>query len=157
MSREISGQLECPSDCNLGRVRLPGQFPVAGTVQEGIVPRMEFGRNRTGDGSRARSTRRNRSATQKGVILLKTVAASHRDPRLFPDPGRSDAARRPNRHLSFGLGVHVRAGNSHARMGAAIAFRKLFGRFPGLQFIASPDIAARLWLRETRQLHVAVK
>ena len=42
-------------------------------------------------------------------------------------------------------------------MEAAIAFRKLFGRSPELQFMASPDIAARLWLRETRHLRVAVK
>lgn len=157
MSRELSGQLECPGDCNHWRARPPGRCPVALSVQDGILPHMEFGRNRTGEGCRARSTRRNRSATQKGVTPLKTVAVANRDPRQCPDPDRFDAARRPNRHPRIGLGVHVRAGNSHAWMGAAIAFRKLFGRFPGLQFIASPDIAARLWLRETRHTHVAVK
>ena len=157
MSRELSGQLECPGDCNHWRARPPGRCPVALSAQDGILPHMEFGRNRTGAESRARSTRRNRSATQKGVTPLKTVAVANRDLRQRPDPDRFDAARRPNRHPRFGLGVHIRAGNSLARMEAAIAFRKLLGRSPGLQFMASPDIAACLWRRETRHLHVAVK
>ncbi len=91
-----------------------------------------------------------------GTTVHMIVAAANRDPRQFPDPDRFDIARRPNRHLSFGLGVHICAGNSLARMEAAIAFRKLFGRFPGLQLMAPPEIAARMRFREIRHLHIAV-
>ena len=92
-----------------------------------------------------------------GTTIHMIVAAANRDPRQFPDPERFDISRRPNRHLSFGLGVHICAGNSLARLEAAIAFRKLFGRFPGLQLKAPPEIAARLRFREIRHLHVAVR
>ena len=91
-----------------------------------------------------------------GTTVHMIVAAANRDPRQFPDPDRFDIARRPNRHLSFGLGVHICAGNSLARMEDAIAFRKLFGRFPGLQLMAPPEIAARMRFREIRHLHIAV-
>lgn len=91
-----------------------------------------------------------------GMTVHMIVAAANGDPRHFPDPDRIDTARRPNRHLSFGLGVQIRAGNSRARMEAVIAFRKLFDRFPGLQLMASPEIAARLPFREIRHLHIAV-
>ncbi len=84
------------------------------------------------------------------------VAAANRGHRQFPDPDRFELARRPNRHLGFGLGGHICAGNSLARMDAAIAFRKLFGRFPGLRIMAQPEVAARLQVREIRHLNVAV-
>ena len=157
MSCELSGQLECPGDSSHGHVRPPGRCPVAHTAQEGILPRMDFRRNGTIEGSRARSTRRNRFAAQKCVTSLKTVAVTNRNPRQCPDPGRFEIARTPNRHSSFGLGVHIRAGNSLGRKEAAIALRKLFGPFSGLQLMASPDIAAHLRFREIRHLHVAVK
>ncbi|MDE0347382.1 MAG: cytochrome P450, partial [Boseongicola sp.] len=70
-------------------------------------------------------------AMSAGTAVHMIVAAASRDPRQFPDPDRFDMARRPNRPLSFRPGIHVCAGNSLARMDAAIAFRKLFGRFPG--------------------------
>ncbi len=92
-----------------------------------------------------------------GTTVHMIVAAANRDPRQFPDPERFDISRRPNRHLSFGLGVHICAGNSLARLEAAIAFRKLFGRFPGLRLEAPPEIAARLRFREIRHLYVAVR
>lgn len=71
-------------------------------------------------------------AIPEGISVHLVVVAANLDPRQFPDPGRFDMARRPNRPLSFCPGVHVCAGNSLARMEAAIAFRKRFGRFPGV-------------------------
>lgn len=50
----------------LGRSRL-----IVRSGQEGMLPHIEFGGNRTKEGSRTRSTRRNRSTTQKGVTHLK--------------------------------------------------------------------------------------
>ncbi|MXW85088.1 MAG: cytochrome P450 [Boseongicola sp. SB0667_bin_21] len=70
-------------------------------------------------------------ATPEGTVVHLVVVAANHDSRQFPDPDRFDMARRPNRPLSFRPGIHLCAGNSLARMDAAIAFRKLFGRFPG--------------------------
>ncbi|MGB1207803.1 MAG: cytochrome P450, partial [Paracoccaceae bacterium] len=63
----------------------------------------------------------------------------------------------PNRHLSFGLGVHICAGNTLARMEAAIAFQKLFARFPDLGLVAPAQIAPRLRFREVARLHIATR
>ena len=41
-------------------------------------------------------------------------------------------------------------------MEAAIAFRTFFGRFRGLQLMASPEIAARLRFREIRHVHIDI-
>ena len=91
----------------------------------------------------------------RGTTVHLIVAAANRDPGQFPDPDRFDISRRPNRHLSFGLGVHICAGNSLARLEAAIAFRRLFARFPKLQLVSPAEIAPRLRFREVKRLHVS--
>ncbi|MDE0520818.1 MAG: cytochrome P450 [Boseongicola sp.] len=91
-----------------------------------------------------------------GTTVHVIVSAANRDPRQFPDPDRLDMARAANRRLSFGPGVCNCAGISLARMEAAIALRKPFGRFPELQLMAPPEIATRLRFREIRHLHIAV-
>jgi cytochrome P450 len=92
-----------------------------------------------------------------GTSVHMIVAAANRDPAQFPDPDRFDIARRPNRHLSFGLGVHICAGNALARLEAVIAFQRLFARFPEMQLMAPARIAKRLRFREVEELRVAVK
>ena len=89
-----------------------------------------------------------------GTTLHMIVAAANRDPAQFPDPDRFDISRRPNRHLSFGLGIHICAGNSLARLEAAISFRKLFSRFPRMQLAGPAEIAPRLRFREIERLPV---
>ena len=90
----------------------------------------------------------------RGTTVHVIVASANRDPAQFPEPDRFDISRRPNRHLSFGLGVHICAGNSLARLEAALAFKRLFARFPDLQLAAPIETAPRLRFREVRRLHV---
>lgn len=68
-----------------------------------------------------------------GTFLHLAIAAANRDPAEFPDPDCFDVGRTPNRHLAFAHGIHTCAGNSVARIEAAIAFRKLLERFPRLR------------------------
>lgn len=68
-----------------------------------------------------------------GAYIHTCIGAANRDPAMFPDPDRLDIRRSPNRHLAFGGGIHICAGNSLARMEGAIALRRLFDRFPGLR------------------------
>ena len=84
------------------------------------------------------------------------INAANRDPAQFPNPDRFDITRRPNRHLSFGLGVHICAGNALARVEAQIAFQRLFRRFPKLALTIPAVIAPRLRFREVSSLHVSV-
>ncbi len=91
-----------------------------------------------------------------GTTAHLMIAGGNRDPAQFPDPDRFDIGRRPNRHLSFGLGIHICAGNSLARIEAAIAFQKLFDRFPGLHLTGPAEIADRIRFREVTKLPVAI-
>lgn len=89
-----------------------------------------------------------------GTTVHMIVAAANRDPAQFPNPDVFDITRRPNRHLSFALGIHICAGNALARLEAAIAFQRLFARFPDMQLTAPARIAPRLRFREVAHLHV---
>lgn len=91
-----------------------------------------------------------------GSFVHLMLGAGNRDPAQFPEPDRFDIARRPNRHLSFGLGVHICAGNALARIEAAIAFGKLFTRFPTLHLTGPVKLSPRLRFREVTELPVAV-
>jgi cytochrome P450 len=84
------------------------------------------------------------------------INAANRDPAQFPDPDRFDITRRPNRHLSFGLGIHICAGNALARIEAQIAFQRLFRRFPKLALKSSAVIAPRVRFREISSMHISV-
>ena len=92
-----------------------------------------------------------------GSSVHMIVAAANRDPAQFPEPDMFDISRRPNRHLSFGLGVHICAGNSLARLEARIAFKKLFSRFPDLSLVTPAKIAPRLRFREIAELNIATR
>ena len=91
-----------------------------------------------------------------GSRVHMMLGAANHDPDQFPDPERFDIARRPNRHLSFGLGVHICAGNSLARIEAGIAFNKLFTRFPTLRLDAPAKLSSRIRFREVKELQVSI-
>lgn len=54
--------------------------------------------------------------------------SANRDAAVFDDPFRFDIARSPNRHVTFGFGVHVCLGASLARMEMRLAFAELLAR-----------------------------
>ncbi|MCW6008130.1 cytochrome P450 [Micromonospora sp. CPCC 205371] len=67
-----------------------------------------------------------------GTMVVVWVGSANRDARHFPDPDRFDIRRRPNRHLTFGRGIHYCIGAPLARMEAATAVRAVLRRFPDL-------------------------
>lgn len=95
-------------------------------------------------------------ALPEGSEVHLMIGAANRDPAQFPDPKRFDIERRPNRHLSFGLGVHICAGNSLARIEGKIAFGKLFARFPTLRLDAPAKLSSRVRFREVTELKVSI-
>ena len=92
----------------------------------------------------------------EGTVVHLMLGSGNRDPAQFPDPDRFDIARRPNRHLSFGLGVHICAGNALARIEAKIAFQKLFRRFPEIRREGEAQLAERVRFREVTELKVSL-
>ena len=67
------------------------------------------------------------------------------DPATHVHPETLDLARRPNRRLSFGTGIHFCLGHQRARIEAKCALEALFRQWPRLA-LATPATAIR-WRR----------
>ena len=57
-------------------------------------------------------------------------ASANRDERRWVDPDRLDITRDPQRHVSFGDGIHHCLGAPLARLEARIVFEELLRRIP---------------------------
>jgi len=73
---------------------------------------------------------------EEGQLAFCMLAAANRDPAQFPSPDALDIARRDNKHIAFGFGIHFCLGAPLARAEAQIAFSTLLRRIP------SPRLAA---------------
>lgn len=69
---------------------------------------------------------------KKGERIMAMLAAANMDPAANPHPERLDLARKPNRHVAFGTGIHFCLGHQLARIEGKCALKSLFGRWPGL-------------------------
>jgi cytochrome P450 PksS len=79
---------------------------------------------------------------KKGDRIMAMLAAANMDPEANAHPERLDLARKPNRHLSFGSGIHFCLGHQLARIEGACALRALFTRWPSLK-LAVPTADVR--------------
>ncbi|MCJ7840876.1 cytochrome P450 [Lederbergia sp. NSJ-179] len=68
-----------------------------------------------------------------GDMLLVIPASANRDETQFTDPEELDIARKLNRHLAFGHGIHACLGKPLARLEGDIAFTTLLKRMPNLR------------------------
>jgi cytochrome P450 len=84
--------------------------------------------NQLGNRRAVRDTTLGGVAMPQGSYVHIGIGAANRDPAQFPDPDRLDLARRPNRHLAFGTGIHACAGMSLARMEGQVAIGRLIAR-----------------------------
>ncbi|MBW7962193.1 cytochrome P450 [Bradyrhizobium sp. BR 10261] len=69
---------------------------------------------------------------RKGDRVMVMLAAANMDPAVHERPERLDLERKPNRHMSFGTGIHFCLGHQLARIEAACALEALFVRWPKL-------------------------
>jgi cytochrome P450 len=96
---------------------------------------------------------------RKGDRIMAMLAAANMDPAANPHPEPLDLTRRPNRHLSFGTGIHFCLGHQLARIEGRCALEALFRRWPGLQLAVPPDTIRwrpRPGLRAIERLPVAI-
>jgi cytochrome P450 len=70
---------------------------------------------------------------RKGEKIMPMLAAANLDPQANPHPEKLDLARKPNRHVAFGTGIHFCLGHQLARIEGACALKALFRRWPKLQ------------------------
>jgi hypothetical protein len=107
------------------------------------------------------NNRRNKQETILGDTLIPEgssvhmiIAAANRDPKQFTNPDNFIVSRQPNRHLSFGLGIHICAGNTLARIEGKVAFSNLINHFKDFNLISKPKIANRIRFREIEELKI---
>ena len=76
---------------------------------------------------------------KKGDRVMAMIVAANLDEEANECPERLDLERRPNRHLSFGTGIHFCLGHQLARIEAICALQALFTRWPRLQLAVQPS------------------
>jgi cytochrome P450 len=72
-------------------------------------------------------------ALEVGSRVFVMITAANRDPAVFADPDRVDLARMPNRHMTFGKGIHFCLGASLARLEAKTAFNEILHRYRSIE------------------------
>ena len=100
------------------------------------------------------SNRRAVKATQigglqlpEGALVTLCIGAANRDPLQFNAPESLDLRRTPNKHLSFGFGVHQCAGLSLARLEGRVAIGRFLNRFPNYHLSEPPTRGGRARFR----------
>ena len=92
----------------------------------------------------------------EGTSVHMIIAAANRDPSQFFEPEIFNISRSPNRHLSFGLGIHICAGINLARLEAKVAFKSLLSSFKEINLLKKPNIANRIRFREIKEMQIEV-
>jgi cytochrome P450 len=75
----------------------------------------------------------------KGDKVMAMIVAANLDAGANGCPEKLDLARRPNRHMSFGTGIHFCLGHQLARIEAMCALEALFTRWPKLRLAVEPS------------------
>lgn len=75
----------------------------------------------------------------RGEMTLGVIGSANRDETVFLNPDELDIAREPNRHLSFGQGIHFCLGAPLARLEAEIAVNTLLQRIPDFRLAVAPS------------------
>ena len=92
----------------------------------------------------------------EGTSVHMIIAGANRDPLQFFKPETFDITRSPNRHLSFGLGIHICAGINLARVEAKVAFQSLMSSFREINLLKKPKVANRIRFREIKEMQIEI-
>jgi cytochrome P450 len=76
---------------------------------------------------------------KKGDRVMVMIAAANIDPAANEHPDQLDLERKPNRHMSFGTGIHFCLGHQLARIEGACALQALFKWWPNLRLAVEPS------------------
>ena len=116
------------------------------------------------DASLQRGWRIAASDVERGGVMIRAgdmvspmIGAANRDPEQFESPYLLDLARRPNRHLTFGQGMHYCVGAMLAEMEVTVAISTLISRFRTIEAIEDEIVwGADMTFRSMRSLPVRV-
>jgi cytochrome P450 len=90
----------------------------------------------------------------KGESVLLSYVSANRDEEVFDDPMRFDVGRDPNKHLSFGYGVHFCLGAALARMEINSFFTELIPRIKTIELAGEPELSATIFVGGLKHLPI---
>ncbi|CAN3127338.1 cytochrome P450 [Mycobacterium sp. smrl_JER01] len=132
--------------------RLKAQPELMGTAVEEMIrwttPVKEFMRTATAD------TEVRGVPIKEGESVLLSYVSANRDEDIFDEPDRFDIARDPNRHLSFGYGVHFCLGAALARMETNSFFTELVPRLQSIELAGDPEWVATTFVGGLKHLPI---
>jgi len=132
--------------------RLREDMSLMGTATEEIirwvVPVKEFMRTAQAD-TEVRGVK-----IAKGEAVLLSYVSANRDEEVFADPFRFDVGRDPNKHLSFGYGVHFCLGAALARMEISSFFSELVPRLSSVELAGDPEFMATTFVGGLKHLPI---
>ena len=90
----------------------------------------------------------------KGESVLLSYVSANRDEDVFDRPFRFDVGRDPNKHLSFGYGVHFCLGAALARMEMNSFFTELVPRLKSVELAGEPEFMATSFVGGLKHLPI---
>jgi cytochrome P450 len=148
----ISGGLLALIENPAERQRLQDDPTLMGTAVEEMIrwstPVKEFMRTAAAD------------TTVRGVPIAKgesvylAYVSGNRDEEVFDQPFRFDVSRDPNKHLSFGYGVHFCLGAALARMEMNSLFTELLPRLESVELAGTPELTATTFVGGLKHLPI---
>ncbi|WP_179467187.1 cytochrome P450 [Mycolicibacterium vinylchloridicum] len=90
----------------------------------------------------------------KGESVLLSYVSANRDEEVFDNPMRFDVGRDPNKHLSFGYGVHFCLGAALARMEMNSFFSELIPRINTIELAGEPELSATTFVGGIKHLPI---
>ncbi len=90
----------------------------------------------------------------QGESVYLAYVSGNRDEEVFDEPFRFDIARDPNRHVSFGYGVHFCLGAALARMEMNSLFTELVPRLESIELTGEPELAATTFVGGLKHLPI---
>lgn len=90
----------------------------------------------------------------KGESVYLAYVSGNRDEEVFDDPFRFDVGRDPNRHVSFGYGVHFCLGAALARMEMNSFFTELLPRLESIELAGTPELTATTFVGGLKHLPI---
>ena len=91
---------------------------------------------------------------RKGESVLLSYPSANRDEEVFKDPFHFDVTRSPNKHLSFGFGVHYCLGALLARMELKALLTELVPRLSHIELAGDPALMKTLFVGGLKRLPV---
>lgn len=95
---------------------------------------------------------------RKGDLITLGTELANRDPQAFDNPAEVNIDRNPNRHLSFGFGLHHCLGAPLARRELKVAMESWFDAVPSFRLVGDPSDGMPTWVGNIfslEKLHLA--